>query len=125
VQDRSQGIHRSAALGAALALLVALAGSGAALAEDSTKYREFFGRIDSMTAKKMIVDNRKGDKLSFVPADGVEVVDTRENPTKSKWGDLKKSDWVSVSWLMMDHPRKAYQVKVMPEKKEAGEDVTE
>ena len=108
-----------------LAIAAALVLAGAAAAEDSVKYREFFGRIDSVNAKKMIVDNRMGDKLSFAPADKVEVVDSREKPSKSKWSDLKKSDWVTVSWLMMDHPRKAYQVKVMPEKKEAGEDAEE
>jgi len=31
--------------------------------------REFTGRIDRVNKKKMIVDNRMGDKVSFVPAE--------------------------------------------------------
>jgi hypothetical protein len=111
------------ALGMALAGLSRTVAPAVASAEGGVQFREFFGRIDSISAKKLIVDNRMGDKLSFVPAADVKVVDSREQPTKSKWNDLKKSDWVTVSWQMMDHPRKAYQVKVMPEKKEAGDDV--
>lgn len=113
------------AIGVTLVSIAVLAGAVPALAEDGVRYREFFGRIDSVSAKKLIVDNRMGDKLSFAPADEVSVVDTRENPSKAKWSDLKKSDWVTVSWLMMDHPRKAYQIKVMPEKQEAGEESDE
>ena len=35
---------------------------------------------------------------------------------------IKKDDWVSVSWKMVDKPRKAYKVTVMPPKEEAGEE---
>jgi hypothetical protein len=118
-----RGIGLTLALGMAVAGLASAIAPVRAHAEGGVQYREFFGRIDSVSAKKLIVDNRMGDKLSFVPAADVKVVDSREQPTKTKWSDLKKSDWVSVSWQMMDHPRKAYQVKVMPEKKESGEDV--
>ncbi len=113
-------------VGLAALLLVAwtwVALPSAAVAEEM--YREFYGRIDRISKKKMIVDNRMGDKVSFVPAEKPRVEDARgsKGKKKEKWKDLKKSDWVTVSWKMMDKPRKAYIIKVMPKKKEAGEDL--
>ena len=74
------------------------------------KMREFPGRIDRVSKKKMIVDNRMGDKVSFVPIDTTEV----SGEGKETWKDLKKKDWVTVSWKMIDKPRKAYKVEVLP-----------
>ena len=37
------------------------------------KMREFTGRIDRVNKKNMIVDNRMGDKVSFVPIETTEV----------------------------------------------------
>jgi hypothetical protein len=86
---------------------------GAAYAQ----YREFTGRIDKVSSKKLIVDNRKGDKVSFIPVadseitvqEGAELKDEKES-----WDDLKKGDWVKVSWKFVDKPRKAYKVLVLP-----------
>ena len=72
--------------------------------------REFTGRIDRINKKKMIVDNRMGDKVSFVPVETTEI----SGEGKEKWKDLKQKDWVTVSWKMMDKPRKAYKVEVLP-----------
>ena len=80
--------------------------------------REFTGRIDRISKSKMIVDNRMGDKVSFIPADDVEV----SGEGKTNWKGLKKNDWVTVSWKFIDKPRKAYKVVVQPPKKEAGDD---
>jgi hypothetical protein len=87
----------------------------------SAQYREFTGRIDKIDGRKMIVDNRQGDKLTFEKAEepqvtvqeGAEIKGTREN-----WGELKKGDWVKVSWKMMDNPRKAYEILVLPPREE-------
>ena len=76
----------------------------------SAQMREFTGRIDRVNKKKMIVDNRMGDKVSFVPIDATEV----SGEGKEKWKDLKNKDWVTVSWKMVDKPRKAYKVEVLP-----------
>lgn len=102
----------------AIALVLATAAALLAPTLASAQMREFSGRIDRISKSKMIVDNRMGDKVSFVPADDVEV--TGEG--KSKWKDLKKEDWVTVSWKFIDKPRKAYKVVVQPPKKEVGED---
>ena len=73
-------------------------------------YREFTGRIDRIDAKKMIVDNRQGDKVSFNRV-GDAVV---EGEGKKNWSELKRKDWVTVSWKFVDKPRKAYKVRVLP-----------
>ncbi len=80
----------------------------------SAQMREFSGRIDKVSKKKMIVDNRMGDKVSFVPIDSTVV----EGEGKTEWDDLKKKDWVTVSWKFVDKPRKAYKVVVQPPKEE-------
>ena len=118
VSDTTEGLGDSAMrrvfVGIALVGLIALALPLAA----SGQYREFNGRIDQISKKKMIVDNRMGDKVSFVPGSPSKV--TGEGRTA--WSNLKRNDWVTVSWKMVDKPRVAYVVKVLPPVKEAGED---
>ena len=94
----------------------------------SAQYREFTGKVDKISEKKIYVDNRMGDKVTFERLKGTEVEDMRSGAGKKKgkrdaWKDLKKGDWVTVQWKMMDKPRKAYKVIVLPPKKEAGEDL--
>jgi hypothetical protein len=99
----------------ALALLVAPLLASPALAQ----YREFTGKIDKINSKKVIVDNRMGDKVSFDKLDETTV----EGEGKKTWDDLKKGDWVTVSWKFIDKPRKAYKVTVIPPKEDEGEDM--
>jgi len=82
----------------------------------SAQMREFTGRIDRVSEKKMIVDNRKGDKVSFEP-----VSETVVEGEKTSWKDLKQKDWVTVSWKFTDKPRKAYKVVVLPPRDEDEE----
>jgi hypothetical protein len=97
---------RRTALFAILAMVLPLALPSVA----SAQMREFSGKIDKVTeGGKLIVDNRKGDKVSFVKIDTTEV--TGE---KTDFADLKKDDWVTVSWKMIDKPRKAYKIQVLP-----------
>ena len=84
----------------------------------SAQMREFTGTVDSVSEKKLIVDNRKGDKVSFVKLDESVV-----EGEKTKWEDLKKKDWVTVHWKFVDNPRKAYKVVVIPPREEEGEEV--
>ena len=99
-------IARRTALFAILALVLPLALPSVA----SAQMREFTGKVDKISKKgKLIVDNRKGDKVSFVKIDTTEI--TGE---KTEWNAIKKDDWVTVSWKMIDKPRKAYKVHVMP-----------
>ncbi len=87
-------------------------------ASASAQTREFVGKLDSVSEKKVIVDNRKGDKISFSSTEETTV----SGEGKTKWDELKKGDWVTIDWLMKDNPRKAYKVTVIPAREEAGED---
>ena len=100
-------------------MLLALVASLMWTASASAQTREFVGKLDSVNEKKVIVDNRKGDKITFNKTDETTV----EGQGKTKWEDLKKNDWVTVQWMMKDNPRKAYKVTVMPPREEGGEEV--
>ncbi|MDP6980572.1 MAG: hypothetical protein QF570_18575 [Myxococcota bacterium] len=98
--------RRTLILSFCAALLVAFATP--ALAADAP-YREFTGRIDIIKKKKFIVDNRQGDKVSFVLIKTTEVSGEKKSVKK-----LRKNDWVTVSWKFVDKPRKAYKIVVLP-----------
>src|SRR5690554_2380377 len=49
----------------ALAITLGLAGSLAAPSVASAQMREFTGKVDTVNDKKIIIDNRQGDKVSF------------------------------------------------------------
>jgi len=103
---------RRSALFAILALVLPVALPSLA----SAQMREFTGKIDKISDSKLIVDNRKGDKVSFVTIDGTEVVGE-----KTELDAIKKDDWVTVSWKMIDKPRKAYKIQVLPPREEDGD----
>ncbi len=98
--------RRTLILALSAALLVAFASP--TLAADQP-YREFTGRIDVIKKKKFIVDNRQGDKVSFVLIPKTEVSGEKKSVKK-----IKKGDWVTVSWKFVDKPRKAYKIVVLP-----------
>ena len=79
----------------------------------SAQYREFSGRIDMVKKNKFIVDNRQGDKVSFVFIPDTEVTGEKKSVKK-----IKKGDWVTVSWKFVDKPRKAYKIAVLPPRDE-------
>jgi hypothetical protein len=79
-------------------------------------YRTFTGRIDKVNKKQMIVDNRMGDKVKFIYAKK----ETAVEGTKSEWKKLKTKDWVTVSWLFKDNPRKAYKILVFDKTEDEG-----
>ena len=97
-----------------IAVVVPLATAG----EASAQYREFIGRVDKVSNKTLLVDNRQGDKVSFVSSEATSV----SGEGKKQWKQIKRGDWVSVSWKMMDKPRIAYKVRLLPPRKEAGQD---
>jgi hypothetical protein len=103
---------------AAQVLVLAVFASIVSIAAAQAQMREFTGTVDSINDKKLIVDNRKGDKVSFNKLD-----ETTVEGEKTKWEDLKKKDWVTVHWKFVDNPRKAYKVVALPPKEEEGEDV--
>jgi len=102
-----------------LAWAACLVAAGLAISSvASAQMREFTGRIDRVTKKKMIVDNRMGDKVTFVYSEG----ETQVEGTKTEWEKLKAKDWVTVSWKFVDKPRKAYKVLVFEKDEDEGEE---
>jgi hypothetical protein len=89
-----------------------------ASASASAQTREFTGKVDAISEKKIIIDNRQGDKVSFSKLD-----ETVVEGEKAAWSDVKKGDWATVHWKFTDKPRKAYKVVVLPPKEEVGEEV--
>ena len=112
-ENREMVAMRKIAAGIAVAVLLALLVPGIA----SAQFRDFKGKVDKISKRELIVDNRMGDKLRFKPDKDVVVEGEKET-----WKKVKKGDWVIVSWKMMDNPRIAYKLVVIPEVKEAGED---
>ncbi|MGI9592666.1 MAG: hypothetical protein ACR2P8_14955 [Myxococcota bacterium] len=104
---------RKITTGIVLLALVALLLPGMAAAQ----MREFRGKVDKINKRPVIVDNRMGDKLRFKPADDVVV-----EGEKDAYKRVKKNDWVIVSWKMVDNPRVAYKIVVLPDQEEAGAD---
>lgn len=98
---------------ALLAIGLSLVGAASA----SAQTREFTGKVDAISEKKIIIDNRQGDKVSFNKLD-----ETVVEGEKTAWADVKKGDWATVHWKFVDKPRKAYKVVVIPPKEEAGEE---
>jgi len=96
---------------AVFAFSLALVGAATASAQS----REFTGKVDSISEKKIIIDNRQGDKVSFNKLDSTTV-----EGEKTAWSDVKKGDWATVEWKFVDKPRKAYKVTIIPPKEEAG-----
>ncbi len=94
--------------------LVALLAPGSA----SAQTREFTGKVDKISKSEVIVDSRMGDKVKFEKLDSTTV-----EGEKKEWKNVKKNDWVTVHWKMIDKPRKAYKVVVLPPKAEVGEEV--
>jgi len=90
---------------------LALAGATTA----SAQVREFTGKVDSISEKKIIIDNRQGDKVSFNKLD-----ETVVEGQKTGWAEVKKGDWATVEWKFVDKPRKAYKVTIIPPKEEEG-----
>ena len=92
---------------------VLLAGFALPAVATDEPYREFTGRIDMVKKKKFIVDNRQGDKVSFVFLPKTKVTGEKKSAKK-----IKKGDWVTVSWKFVDKPRKAYEIVVLPPRDE-------
>ena len=84
--------------------------------EASAEFREFSGKVTEISADKMVIDNRRGDRVSFRRSKATKVTGA-----KKRWQAIEAGDRVSVSWKMVDVPRVAYKVVVMPPKRKSHE----
>jgi len=96
-------LSRLAAAAMSLIVAASLLAPGIAFAQ----LRDFEGKVDSVSDSKIIVDNRKGDKISFD-----KTGETTVEGKATAWDAIKKGDWVAVGSKMMEKPRKAYKVTV-------------
>lgn len=82
----------------------------------SAEFREFSGKVTEISGDKMTVDNRQGDRVSFKRSEATAVTGA-----KKRWQAIEEGDRVSVSWKMVDAPRIAYKVTVMPPEQKSHE----
>ncbi len=82
----------------------------------SAEFREFSGKVTEISGDKMVIDNRRGDRVSFRRSEATTVTGA-----KKRWQAIEEGDRVSVSWKMVDKPRVAYKVVVMPPKRKSHE----
>ena len=82
----------------------------------SAEFREFSGKVTEISGDKLVIDNRQGDRVSFRRSEATTV-----RGDKQSWQAIEPGDWVSVSWKMVDQPRVAYKVVVMPPKQKSRE----
>jgi hypothetical protein len=96
-------VNRFAAIAMSLMVAALLLAPGLA----SAQLRDFEGKVDSISDANIIVDNRKGDKITFV-----KTGETTVEGKATAWDGVKKGDWVAVASKMLEKPRKAYKVTV-------------
>ena len=82
----------------------------------SAEFREFSGTVGEISGDKMAIDNRRGDRVSFRRSEATTVTGAKQS-----WQAIEQGDRVSVSWKMVDEPRIAYKVVVMPPKPKSNE----
>ena len=82
----------------------------------SAEFREFSGKVSEISGDKLVIDNRQGDRVSFRRSEATTVTGAKQS-----WQAIEQGDRVSVSWKMVDKPRIAYKVVVMPPKQKSRE----
>jgi len=75
----------------------------------AAEYREYSGKVVEISGDKLTIANRQGDRVSFQRSEATVVTGA-----KSRWQAVAAGDRVSVSWKMVDAPRIAYKVVVLP-----------
>ena len=100
----------------ALRLLIAAALTLILSSEASAEFREFSGKVTEISGDKMVIGNRQGDRLSFRRSKATTVTGA-----KKRWQAIEEGDRVSVSWKIVDVPRIAYKVVVMPPERKSRE----
>jgi hypothetical protein len=102
------GSRRAGRAALALGVAALLAGAlGAAPAH--ADHRDFAGRVKKISGKRVTVENRMGDRRSFVRGEK-----TRVRGGRSSWEGLRPGDEVIVDWHLEDRPARARRVRVVP-----------
>jgi hypothetical protein len=100
------------AVGALIAVALPLMFSN----EASAEFREFSGKVTEISGDELAIVNRHGDRVSFRRSGATTVTGAKQS-----WRAIERGDRVSVSWKIVDKPRIAYKVVVMPPKRQSHE----
>ena len=85
----------------ALALLLTTAPAAA-------DHRDFAGKVKKVSKERVTIENRQGDRRSFVRGEKTKVRGTRKD-----WNGIKPGDQVIVDWHLEDKPARARRVRVI------------
>ena len=91
----------AAAFLAALGLVVA---PGLAHAD----HRDFAGKVRDVSKQRVTIENRMGDRRSFVRGKK-----TRVRGGRSTWEGMRPGDDVIVDWHLEDQPARARRIRVL------------
>jgi hypothetical protein len=91
-----------------LAFLASAACLGLAAAPAHADHRDFAGKVKGVSQEGMTVENRQGDRRSFVRGKK-----TRVRGGKGSWEGLRPGDEVIVDWHLEDRPARARRVRVI------------
>jgi hypothetical protein len=89
----------------AAVIVAALVSVGAPALAD---HRDFAGRVKKVSEKRVTVENRMGDRRSFVRGKKTPVRGGR-----SSWEGIRPGDQVIVDWHLEDRPARARRVRVL------------
>jgi hypothetical protein len=100
----STPLCRAARFAAALAVGLGLVFASPARAD----HRDFTGKVKGVSKRGVTVENRQGDRRSFVRGKKTKV---RGGP--GSWEGLRPGDEVIVDWHLEDRPARARRVRVI------------
>lgn len=98
-----RGLPRQLAAAFVAALGLALA-PGVARAD----HRDFAGKVREVSEKRVTIENRMGDRRSFVRGEKTKVRGGR-----SSWEGMRPGDEVIIDWHLGDQPARARRVRVI------------
>ena len=98
-----QAKHMIPALAVALLVIAAPAGS-----DPAADHRDFPGKVSKVSKERVTIENRQGDRRSFVRGNKTKVRGTRDH-----WDGIKPGDQVIVDWHLEDKPARARRVRVI------------
>jgi hypothetical protein len=85
-----------------------VAGLGLAAAPAFADHRDFAGKVKGVSSKDVTVENRRGDRRSFVRGKKTKV-----RGGAGSWEGLRPGDEVIVDWHLEDRPARARRVRVI------------
>jgi len=90
------------------AALIAAAGLGLAPGAALADHRDFAGKVREVSKERVTIENRMGDRRSFVRGKKTKVRGTRSN-----WEGMRPGDDVIVDWHLEDRPARARRIRVI------------